>query len=291
MLTVEAPAKINLTLEVLGKRPDGYHEIRSIIQAINLCDTLRFDAAENVQIRCSIPGWFAEQSLISKAVSLVQISSGHKHGVAIEIEKHIPLMSGLGGDSSGAAAVLLGLNELWRLDLSSERFHALAAQLGSDVSFFLTGGTALMEGRGERIKALPSFPHHYVLLVNPSVPHLPGKTAAAYSSLRPAYFTDGHITEKLLQDLEKGKRFGQESLFNVFENVFFTRNSELNTYREHIKKIGAPYVHLAGSGPAMFTLIEDKNESVDLATRLKNQGMEVYLVETRNKGVTLVTGS
>jgi 4-diphosphocytidyl-2-C-methyl-D-erythritol kinase len=290
LLTVKAPAKINLTLEVLGKRPDGYHEIRSIIQTISLCDTLHFSSAENVEIRCALPGWSSRESLVSKAVSLIKNTFTYEGGVTIEVNKRIPLMAGLGGDSSDAAAVLLGLNELWGLDLSLERLHYLALQLGSDMTFFLTGGTALMEGRGEKITSLPSFPHQYVILVNPSVPRQPGKTAAAYSSLQPAHFTDGKITSKLTRDLETDQDFNEDRLFNVFENVFLIRNSELTTYREHIKKIGATHVHLAGSGPAMFTLIEDKKGAEDLTTRLKNQGMEIYLVKTFNKGVTLVTG-
>jgi 4-diphosphocytidyl-2-C-methyl-D-erythritol kinase len=288
--TVDAPAKINLTLEVLGKRSDGYHEIRSIIQTISLCDTLRFSAAENIEIKCALPGWSSEQSLVSKAINLIKNTSASEGRVIIDVEKRIPLTAGLGGDSSDAAAVLLGLNELWRLGLSSERLHDLASQLGSDVPFFLTGGTALIEGRGEKITPQPSVPHRFVILVNPVVAHLPGKTARAYSSLRPDYFTDGKITEKMVQDLKAGQRFSPNSLFNVFENVFFTQDSELKTFRDHIRKIGAPFVHLAGSGPAMFTLTDNQSEAEELTKRLKNQGMEVHLAETYNQGVTLITG-
>jgi len=280
MLTIEAPAKINLTLEVLGKRPDGFHEIRSVVQAISLCDIFRFSNAENVVIRCTLPGWSAQQSLVSKAVDLLINTCGHKGGAVIDVKKHIPLMAGLGGDSSDAAAILRGLNELWRLGLTRTRLLELASLLGSDVSFFLIGGTALMEGRGDKITPLPLLSHHYFVLVNPSVPHLPGKTAAAYSSLSQSHFTDGQITGKLIDDLKSGKELEPERLYNVFENVFLKRGSELVKYRDHIQKIGAPNVHLAGSGPSLFTLIKDKAIAEDLATRLKNQGMETYLVET-----------
>ena len=280
MLTIEAPAKINLTLEVLGKRPDGFHEIRSVVQAISLCDIFRFSNAENVVIRCTLPGWSAQQSLVSKAVDLLINTCGYKGGAIIDVEKHIPLMAGLGGDSSDAAAILRGLNELWRLGLTRTRLLELASLLGSDVSFFLIGGTALMEGRGDKITSLPLLSHHYFVLVNPSVPHLPGKTAAAYSSLRQSHFTDGQISGKLIDDLRSGKELEPERLYNVFENVFLKRGSELVKYRDHIQKIGAPNVHLAGSGPSLFTLIKDKAIAEDLATRLKNQGMETYLVET-----------
>ena len=280
MLTVEAPAKINLTLEVLGKRPDGFHEIRSMVQAISLCDIFRFSNADNIEIRCTLPGWSAQQSLVSKAVDLLTNTCGYKGGAIIQVEKQIPLMAGLGGDSSDAAAILRGLNEFWHLGLTWTKLLELAPLLGSDVPFFLIGGTALMEGRGDKITPLPLLSHHYFVLVNPSVPHLPGKTAAAYSSLRQSHFTDGQISGKLIDDLKSGKELEPERLYNVFENVFLKRGSELVKYRDHITKIGAPNVHLAGSGPSLFTLIKEKVIAADLAARLKSQGMETYLVET-----------
>jgi 4-diphosphocytidyl-2-C-methyl-D-erythritol kinase len=280
MIAIEAPAKINLTLEVLGKRLDGYHEIRSVVQAISLCDTLRFSSSKNIEIRSTSSGWSAEQSIIPKAMRVIKTITGYVGGVVIEVEKRIPLMAGLGGDSSDAAAVLRGLNELWRLGLSQEKLLELAPQLGSDVAFFLYGGTALMEGRGEKITPLPSFPHHYVVLVNPATPHLSGKTAAVYAKLQKSHYTNGRITGQLVQDLKSGSEFNPARLFNTFENVVFTRGAELTTYRSHIRKSGASHVHLAGSGPALFTLFKDRTRAEDLFVRLKNQGMETYLVET-----------
>lgn len=280
MITIETPAKINLTLEVLGKHPDGFHEIRSVIQTISLCDILHLTEAKNVQIHSTSPGWLAEQSIIPKAVNLMKAITGYTGGIIIEVEKRIPLMAGLGGDSSDAAAVLRGFNELWRLGLSREQLLGLASQLGSDVAFFHYGGTALMAGRGEKITPLPSFPNHYVILVNPAVPRLSGKTAALYAKLQTSHYTDGRITEQLAADLKAGSEFNPVRLFNTFENVVFTRGAELTTYRSHIRKIGAPHVHLAGSGPALFILLQDKTRAEDLTVRLKNQGMETYLVET-----------
>ncbi|MFC1981580.1 4-(cytidine 5'-diphospho)-2-C-methyl-D-erythritol kinase [Chloroflexota bacterium] len=160
MLTVPAPAKLNLTLEVLGKRPDGFHEIRSVIQAINLCDSLRFQLSQEVTVKSDMPDWSAEESLVSKAASLLQRTTGCSKGASIEVEKLIPLISGLGGDSSDAAAALRGLNQLWKLGLTQEKLVGLAAQLGSDVAFFLYGGTALAEGRGELVTPLPPPPQN-----------------------------------------------------------------------------------------------------------------------------------
>ena len=116
MFTIEAPAKINLTLEVLGKRPDGYHEIRSVIQTLAFCDTLQISPAKDISFKSNLPDWSPEQSLVVKAVKLLKEATGCTKGAKIEITKRIPLMSGLGGDSSDAAAILRGLNQLWELE-------------------------------------------------------------------------------------------------------------------------------------------------------------------------------
>jgi len=280
MLTVLAPAKLNLTLEVLAKRPDGFHEIRSVIQTINLCDSLRFQLSQDIEFKCDEPDWIPEKSLISKAASLLQQATGCSKGATIEVSKRIPLVSGLGGDSSDAAATLRGLNKLWGLGLSQGELLELAAQLGSDVAFFLYGGTALVEGRGEVVTPLPPLPHVWVILVVPPVPRLPGKTGQLYASLKATHYTDGQITKRLVEELKAGREFEPSLLFNTFENVAFTRFSELSVYREHIIKVGTADFHLAGSGPTLFTLVKDKTQAEELCIRLQLQGLESYLTET-----------
>lgn len=131
-LTVAAPAKINLTLEVLAKRADGFHEIRSVIQTVNIYDRLTLQSSPDTVIEADIPEWNAGKSLVLKAVQLLRQLSGGDKGVRINVEKVIPLVSGLGGDSSDAAAVLRGLNRLWGLGLSMAELHGLAGQLGSE---------------------------------------------------------------------------------------------------------------------------------------------------------------
>lgn len=281
MLTVLAPAKINLTLEVLGKRPDGYHEIRSVMQAISLCDSLTFKPSESIQIRSDSPGWIAEHSLVSKAANLLRTTSGYSRGATIAVSKCIPLMSGLGGDSSDAAATLRGLSQLWRLGLSREELVKLAWQLGSDVAFFLFHGTALVTGRGEIVTPLPPLPHMWVVLAIPPVARQPGKTRELYASLKNNHFTDGRITEELVDVLKSGGKFTRNLLFNTFENVVFVRNSPIGVSRSHMVKMGATNVHLAGSGPALFTLVEDKAVAEDLCHRLKGQRLQPYLAETQ----------
>ena len=178
-------------------------------------------------------------------------------------------MSGLGGDSSDAAAVLRGLNQLWELGLSQNKLLEMAQELGSDVSFFFSGGTALMEGRGEKITPLPPMPHQWVILIIPNVPRLPGQDEAA---LQHAPTFSLHRWENYRETgsrFEIRQRIYTSSLFNTFENVVFTRGEELTNYRDHILKIGAPNVHLAGSGPTLFTLLEDKSQAEDLLSGLK----------------------
>src|SRR4030067_3173170 len=133
MLSVLAPAKLNLTLEVLAKRADGFHEIRSVIQTISLCDRLDFGLGDDITFKCNEPGWLSEKSLIAKATSLLQQTTGCPKGATIMVHKHIPLMSGLGGDSSDAAACPRGLDKLWGLSLPGGELARLASQLGSDV--------------------------------------------------------------------------------------------------------------------------------------------------------------
>lgn len=280
MLTVAAPAKVNLTLEVLGKREDGYHEIRSIVQAIDLCDHLHLRLHDVTEFKSDMPGWVPGKSLASKAVAFLQEATGCSRGVAVEVEKRIPLLSGLGGDSSDAAAVLRGLNRLWGLELPRERLRELAAQLGSDVAFFLHGGTALMEGRGERVTPLPSLPATWFVLVRPAVPHEPGKTRRAYASLKPGDHADGRITERLVEVLKSGGEFTPSLLFNTFEGSVLAGSSEVARCREQMIEAGAGGVHLAGSGPVLFAVAEERAGAETLCQQLRQQGVETYLAGT-----------
>jgi 4-diphosphocytidyl-2-C-methyl-D-erythritol kinase len=280
MLTVKAPAKINLTLEVLGKRPDGFHEIRSVIQAVSLCDTLRLERAGEIVVTADMPEWKAGESLVSRAVELLREETGYSGGVRVRVEKQIPLMSGLGGDSSDAAAVLRGLNTLWELNLPGKELQKLARELGSDVFFFLRGGTALVEGRGEIVKPLPPLPRLPVVLAVPPVEALPGKTGRMYASLEPGHFTDGGITRRLLEVLETGGEPEPSLLFNTFENVAFSRFSGLETARAHFIKLGAPFAHLAGSGPALYTFVETPEKAGELGYLLEKQRIKAFAVET-----------
>jgi len=279
MLTVKAPAKINLTLEVLGERPDGFHNIRSVIQAIDLCDSLGFSLSDKIEVSSDNPDFIAGKSLVARTADLLQQVKGCSQGARIEVEKRIPLSSGLGGDSSAAAAGLLGLNELWPPELKPAKLLELATRLGSDVAFFLYGGTALAEGRGEKIAPLPSLPHRWVVLLVPPLPDVEGKTKQLYDRLKPSHYSDGEVTDSMVVELTRGA-VSPSLLFNTFENVAYNFFPKLKVYKEHFLKVGAPHVHLAGSGPTLFAMMEDKAKAEDLYQRCKDQGLECYLTAT-----------
>jgi len=280
MLTLMAPAKLNLTLEVVAKRPDGFHEIRSVVQTINLCDNLSLSLSQSIEFRCAQPEWIAEQSLVAKAATLLQQATRCSKGAIIGVHKCIPLLAGLGGDSSDAAATLRGLDKLWELRLPPGKLAELASRLGSDVAFFLFGGTALAQGRGELISPLPSLPHMWAVLLIPPVPRIMGKTGRLYASLRPAHFTEGQITDRLVASLTRSEEVATANLFNVFDSVADKSFVGLGKYRRQFLKAGAREVHLAGSGPALFTLIKDRVQAEKLYNNLQQKGLESYLVET-----------
>ncbi len=204
--------------------------------------------------------------------------TGCRQGALIEVNKQIPMMAGLGGDSSDAAATLMGMNQLWGLGLSKEKLFEMAVQLGSDVPFFLYGGTALAEGRGEVITPLPALPPAWFVIILPAIPRVAGKTKQLYESLKPSHFTDGGITSRFIEELNAGRGLSPSLLFNTFENVAYDMFPGLDVFREHVRKIGAENLHLAGSGPALFAMMENKSAGEELFAQLKNP--EVRLVRT-----------
>jgi 4-diphosphocytidyl-2-C-methyl-D-erythritol kinase len=279
MLTVKAPAKINLTLEVLNERPDGFHDIRSVMQTIDLVDVLGFTLNDAIEVVSANPDFVAEKSLVPKAAAMLQQAKRSAKGARIEIEKKIPLAAGLGGDSSDAAAVLLGLNQLWPPELEPAQLLTLASKLGSDVAFFLQGGTALAEGRGEKITPLPSLPRRWVVLIVPPITPIEGKTEKLYSRLKPEHYSNGGIADEMVAGLTRGD-VSPSMLFNAFENIAYGFFPKLKVYKEHFLKLGAPHVHLAGSGPTLFCMLDDGSRAEDLYQRCQDQGLDCYLAAT-----------
>ena len=276
MLTVSAYAKINLTLEVMGIYSDGYHEVATVLQEVDLKDNLFFEEHQDIRLK-------SPENLVLKAARLLQDAGKCNKGALISIEKGIPVAAGLGGSSSDAAATLRGLNELWGLDLSLSELIGVASRVSADTAFFLYGGTALGEGRGERITPLPPFVHSWVVLFRPPVSVPPNKTGSLYASLNPSHFTGGQFSKKIVGLLRQEGDVCHTSLFNVFEKVAFTAFPGLEGYWRRFSDLGAGNIHLAGSGPTIFTLVGDKSHGDELCHSLKKEGLEAYLVQTKAK--------
>ncbi len=276
----KAYAKINLTLEVMGKREDGYHEIASVVQAISLCDILSFQPREHIYLACNIPQLVSPNNLVFKAAKSLQDFTGSSGGAAISLEKAIPLASGLGGGSSDAAVTLQALNEIWGLNLASENLERMAANLGSDIFFFLSGGmTALVEGRGEEVTRLPPLTKTWVVLVKPPM-EIANKTQKMYASLDPSHFTQGESTQKVVELIKRGERITSQFCYNVFNEVASSFFPGLDEYRLRFLAAGASQVYLAGTGPTLFTLAEERAQGEEICRRLKKERIEVYLTET-----------
>jgi 4-diphosphocytidyl-2-C-methyl-D-erythritol kinase len=276
VLTVYAPAKINLVLEVLGKNND-YHQISSIVQSIDLCDVLNFQLEEEIRFECTEPS-LKQDNLVMQAAVLLKESTKYSLGARIELRKHIPWGVGLGGGSSDAAATLIALNELWRLGLPLSELVHLSSKLGSDVPFFIHKGTALVEGKGEQVTPLPSLPSTSFVLLVPPLPKMSNKTKQMYNHLRVADFTEGQFVEQALKSLKQGKTIQYDLMFNVFERISLDLFPKLDNYRKILKEEGAPRICLAGSGPCLFTFFSEAKEAGELFSRLQKRKLECYLV-------------
>ncbi|MDM7998730.1 MAG: 4-(cytidine 5'-diphospho)-2-C-methyl-D-erythritol kinase [Dehalococcoidia bacterium] len=275
-----AYAKINLTFEVLGRRPDGYHEVVSVMQAISLHDVLTFEPHDRIQLAADIAELVSPGNLVYRAVRLMQGLASAHCGIAVSLSKGIPLASGLGGGSSDAATTLLTLNRLWGLRLSKKRLLELGARLGSDVPFFVQGSpTALVTGRGDKVKALPSPSRTWVVLVRPPI-ELPDKTRKMYGHLDPACFTRGQHAARLTDSIRGGTDLADLRCYNAFETVACSVFAGLDHYKRAFLAGGAATVHLAGAGPALFTLVDNRDKGETILRRLRATGLEAYLAET-----------
>ena len=279
MLTIRACAKINLTLEVLGKRADGYHDVATVMQTIDLCDELTLEPCEAVSLRCSDSSLETADNLVLRAANLLREHAGCDIGAEMYLRKSIPVAAGLGGGSSDAAAALVGLQRLWGLEQAVSDLRPLAASLGSDVPFFLTGGTAIAEGRGDVITPLPDFPQAYLVLLATHV-EIPNKTAAMYGRLTPEQYTDGGRSTQLRSGLERGMPIDPDALFNVFEGVVFGLHPAIEEGRHAMLDAGAPWVRLSGSGPAMYAFAASAEEADAMARRLREAGHRAYAAAT-----------
>ncbi len=286
MLYVKAPAKINLTLDVLYKRPDNYHEIEMIMTTVDLADRIGLKATESgIHIESAdrfVPS--DSRNLAYQAAKLLKDTFNIKSGVIISLEKQIPVAAGLAGGSSDAAATLKGLNQLWQLNLSLDELAELGAKIGSDVSFCVYGGTALAKGRGEIIEHLPAPPHCWVVLAKPTIGV---STADVYGAFNPdkAHHPE---TGKMIEALEQGDYQEMcDHLGNALESVTLDMHPEVAQIKEQMKKFGADAVLMSGSGPTVFGLVQQEARIPRIYNGLRGFCGEVYVVRLIGERDTL----
>jgi 4-diphosphocytidyl-2-C-methyl-D-erythritol kinase len=271
-IKIEAPAKVNLIFEILGKRADGYHEIRSLMQPIRLFDTLWIEAgSEGPEIHCpNHPELENESNLVLRAIHLLEKELNRPLSFSVRLIKRIPIGGGLGGGSSDAAAVLKGLNRLLGEPIQTERMQKIAAQIGSDVPFFLSKQTALALGRGERIEPWPAFPSWWYILIYPGFPI---STVWAYSQVKfPLTRMEKTISiERLRADNDIP---GTDRLKNDLEEFVQPFFPIIRKIKMALREQGCAQALMSGSGSTVFGVWETKKTAQEAYRHLKDQGWE-----------------
>jgi 4-diphosphocytidyl-2-C-methyl-D-erythritol kinase len=266
-IVIDAPAKLNLGLEVIGRRDDGFHDIVTIYLAINLYDRLTLSLANDFELNCSDGSLAGVENLALRALRLLRDETGHPGGGRVDLCKRIPAAAGLGGASSDAAAALVGGRELWGLDVSDARLHNLAGSLGSDVPFFVRGGCAIGRGRGDRLEPLPLPAKCWFVVVVPEV-QIPAKTASLYASLGVDNFSDGSRIVAQAARLRAGLALDTTLLGNSFVRPLYAMVPELAALPDVMREAGAESVAISGAGPAHYALVADGAQADGISARL-----------------------
>ena len=278
-LLVRSFAKINLALAVLERRPDHYHEIRTVFQSIDLHDEIEFFPSARLELQCeNLPGIPIHNNLIWKAASAFAESFAPGRGASIRLRKKIPIGAGLGGGSSNAAATLIGLNRFWDLGVENEDLHKAAARLGADVPFFLYGGTALGISRGDEIYPLPQIRATDLVLIFPGISI---STAEAYQSLG-LVLTPTQAAHKMQGfcgrlNAEAGCPAG---IFNDFETSILAAHAEIREAKEFLISHGATGALLSGSGSSVFGFFREEESALAVSQRAKRETWQVFPAKT-----------
>ncbi len=278
-LVVLSPAKINLFLEVRARRPDGYHEIETVMQLVDLCDTVRLQRIPR-GIRLAVRGAALPQgpeNLACRAAELFLAEAGRPGGVAIELDKRIPVGGGLGGGSSNAAAVMAGLDRLYGLRYPIADLQGLGARLGSDVPFFFGGSLSLATGRGEILAGLRGWPPHWVVLANPRVAV---STAWAYGEVS-SKLTDRALQASITASIAGGcLPWPPTWAFNRLEEAVLPHHPEIRLLRDLLRAEGGAPVLMSGSGATVFAVAADEAAACRLAARAGAAGAFAMAVRT-----------
>jgi 4-diphosphocytidyl-2-C-methyl-D-erythritol kinase len=260
-------AKVNLTLEILGRRDDGFHELASLVHTINLADDLRIEASDELLTRVEGLDIDPETNLVARAAELLTRRAGERRGAELSLVKRIPAATGLGGGSSDAATTLVGLNSFWGSRLHLNELAQIAGELGSDIPFFIRGGAAVMRGRGEQLAAVPPLRGQWLVLAVP--PHdVIDKTRQLYGLLTPSDFTSGEATARAASRLRHGEPIIENELVNGFERAARTIFPDLSKLWAQAERLCERRFFLSGAGPALFAIAADRDDAQRQSRRL-----------------------
>ncbi len=284
-ISLKALAKINLGLDVLGKREDGYHEVRMIMQTIHLYDRVEIKKTKSPHIHVETNLFYLpsdENNLVYKAAKLMKTEFKIKEGVRITLQKFIPVAAGMAGGSSDAAAVLVGMNRMFNLGLKQSRLMELGLKLGADVPFCVMRGTALAEGIGEKLTALPPMPKCPILIAKPAISV---STKRVYEQLRLTEMTEHPRIDLLIENLKKKNLKGiAENMGNILETVTEKEFPVIREIKRLMKENGALGAMMTGSGPAVFGIYHNEKEIRKAYDALKQSGLakNVYTSDIHN---------
>lgn len=282
-IVLKARAKINLTLDVLGKREDGYHDIEMIMQTVNLYDTVSIRKTLKDEIRLITNlRWLPsdDKNLAYKAADIIKQRYNIKTGVFIELKKKIPVAAGLAGGSSDAAAVLIGMRTLFKLNITTEDLMAIGKELGADVPYCIMRRTALAQGIGDKLTRLPNCPECYVVLAKPAVSV---STAHIYKSIDNNIIDVRPNTQLVIQAIkDKDIHTIAKNMYNVMEKVTASEHPIIEELKKILMERGALGAVMSGSGPTVFGIFDDQAKAKDAYYRLKvdSQAKDVFLTTT-----------
>ncbi|MCC8080796.1 MAG: 4-(cytidine 5'-diphospho)-2-C-methyl-D-erythritol kinase [Clostridiales bacterium] len=284
-ISLKALAKINLGLDVLGQREDGYHEVRMVMQSIHLYDRVEIKKTKSPQIHVQTNLYYLpvdENNLVYKAAALMKEEFKIREGVRITLQKFIPVAAGMAGGSSDAAAVLVGMNRMFHLGLKQNRLMELGLRLGADVPFCVMRGTALAEGIGEKLTALPPMPKCPVLIAKPAVSI---STRQVYEQLKLTDSTQHPNIDGIIENMKsKNLRGVAENMGNILETVSIRQYPVIREIKALMKENGAMNAIMSGSGPTVFGLYHSEKDIRGAYDALKQSGLakNVYTSEIHN---------
>ena len=293
-MRLQAFAKINLGLDVLGKREDGYHEVRMIMQTIRMYDQLDMRKSVEPGIHLTTNKKYIpvdENNLVWRAAKLMMDTCGIMEGVSIHLHKVIPVAAGMAGGSSDAAATLVGMNRLFHCGLSKEKLMELGVQIGADVPYCVLRGTALAEGIGEKLTVLPPMPDCWILIGKPGISV---STKYVYTTLDLNTDTVHPDIDGMKKALEDGNLYGiTEQMGNVLQDVTIPAYPEVERIKEQMKALGAVNAMMSGSGPTVFGIFDNEEKAQKACQKLRESGscQQVFLtVPFNNYGGKTIDG-